>query len=90
VGAKKIPDFVFAGSACAQLQRATTKEDSMTQRQFEREVASATGESVDTIRRRGFSPCEPEFPEPLVVDWDELEIQRVGVFPAYFPPSRAA
>jgi hypothetical protein len=37
----------------------------MTQRQFERDVASVTGESVATIRRHGFSLVEPEDPEPL-------------------------
>ncbi len=62
----------------------------MTQRQFEREVASATGESVDTIRRRGFSLFELEYPEPLVVDWDELDAQRLSVFPAQFAVPRAA
>ncbi len=62
----------------------------MTQRQFEREVACATGESVDTIRQRGFSLIEPECPEPLVVDWDELDAQRVGVFPVQFALPTAA
>jgi hypothetical protein len=62
----------------------------MTQRQFEREVACATGESVNTIRRRGFSLVEPEYPEPLVVDWEELDAQQVGVFPARVAAKRAA
>ena len=44
----------------------------MTQSQLEHEVALATGESVFTIHRRGFSLVELESPQPLVVDWDEL------------------
>ena len=62
----------------------------MTQRQFEREVASATGESIDTIRHRGFSLVEPEYPKPLVVDWDEVEALRLGVFPGRVAAQRAA
>jgi hypothetical protein len=60
----------------------------MTQRQMEREVASATGETIDTIRNRAFSLIEPEYPEPLIVDWDEMDAQRVGVFPALFTTVR--
>jgi hypothetical protein len=45
----------------------------MTRSEFEREVASATGESVATIRNRGFSLMEVPDPEPLVLDWDELQ-----------------
>jgi hypothetical protein len=53
----------------------------MTRRQLEIEVATATGESLRTIRRRGFSvveSLESDFdPEPndlpaQVIDWDEL------------------
>jgi hypothetical protein len=62
----------------------------MTALQIARAVARATGESVREIRRRGFSladPVEVDFdPEPddrspLMVDWDELDAQRVGLFP---------
>jgi hypothetical protein len=45
----------------------------MTQRELERELADMTGESVGTIRSRGFSLVEPPDLEPLVVDWDELQ-----------------
>jgi hypothetical protein len=52
----------------------------MTQSELNREVASVTGESVQTISNLGFVPLT-HIPferdrEPLVVDWDELESQR--------------
>jgi len=51
----------------------------MTQRELDREVASATGESLSEIRRLGFSIESPadalSDPEPNaapgVIDWDE-------------------
>lgn len=51
----------------------------MTQSELERKVASATGESISTIRSLGFSLANPadDFrePEPIVapnvIDWDE-------------------
>lgn len=43
----------------------------MTQAEFERELASATGESVQTIRRRGFSLIEMPERDPLIIDWDQ-------------------
>jgi hypothetical protein len=58
----------------------------MTQAQLEREISRATGESVTTIRNLGFSLIDPQEPEPLTVDWDELDASRVGLFPA--APSR--
>jgi hypothetical protein len=57
----------------------------MTQYDLETSVATATGEDLCEIRRRGFSiadPWEVDFdPEPddlppSLVDWDELELQR--------------
>jgi hypothetical protein len=57
----------------------------MTQQELESAVAEATGESLRTIRRRGFSivdPSEGDFdPEPnilpfQVVDWDQADRQR--------------
>lgn len=57
----------------------------MNQSQLDRAVARATGESLDTVSRMGFSIANPESvhydPEPsrrrpLVVDWDELEARR--------------
>ena len=53
----------------------------MTQRQLEREVAAATGESVNMIHRVGFNLVDPEYPEPLVVDWDEVDTDRICIFP---------
>ena len=56
----------------------------MSQADLNRAVAAATGESIATIARRGFSlvdsvvePSEPDsIPAPLVVDWDELDSRR--------------
>jgi hypothetical protein len=53
----------------------------MTQRQLEREVASATGESVATIHRIGFNLVDPDFRDPLVIDWDQLDEERPRLFP---------
>ncbi len=54
----------------------------MTQAQMERELARATGESIATIRHRGFSLVEPPELEPLTVDWDQLAAERVAMFPS--------
>jgi hypothetical protein len=54
----------------------------MTRRQMERELAHATGESISTIRNRGFSIVEPPDLEPLVVDWDTVQAERISLFPA--------
>ncbi|WP_254509405.1 hypothetical protein [Anatilimnocola floriformis] len=58
----------------------------MTQSELDQSVADATGESVKTIRRRGFSIVAPstKFPAdeadehslPNVVDWDALELEQ--------------
>ena len=57
----------------------------MSQYELDSAVAQATGESLRTIRRRGFSIIDPEVidfdSEPnilpiQVVDWDALEAQR--------------
>jgi len=63
----------------------------MTQAELNEAVASATGESVRTIRRRGFSivsPLQIFHPEPdeddlapNTVDWDALDRER-GYFAA--------
>jgi len=52
----------------------------MTQSELNREVATATGESLKTIADLGFVPLT-HIPyerdrEPLTVDWDDLESQR--------------
>jgi hypothetical protein len=54
----------------------------MTQSDLDRAVAAATGESVSAISRRGFVLLTPNLVErdPLVVDWDELETDRVALF----------
>lgn len=53
----------------------------MTQRELNREVASQTGESIQTIQSLGFSPLREIIPveerqEPLMVDWDEVDRNR--------------
>ena len=53
----------------------------MTQRDLDREVARATGETVTTIRSLGFSLVEPGDPEPHTVDWEEMDELRLGLFP---------
>jgi hypothetical protein len=54
----------------------------MTQADLNREVAQATGESVATINHLGFVPLtsSPVEREPLTVDWDEVDQQRVAMF----------
>ena len=63
----------------------------MTQTDLNRAVAAVTGESLSTIRRRGFGPLmdislEAER-EPLTVDWDLLEAGRENCVPSR-PPKR--
>ena len=53
----------------------------MTQCDLDREVARATGETLSMIRNLGFSLVEPDDPEPLMVDWEEIDEQRLGLFP---------
>ena len=53
----------------------------MTQRELNREVASQTGESIQTISSMGFSPLRETIPveerqKPLMVDWDDLDRSR--------------
>lgn len=58
----------------------------MTSAELHRQVARATGESLETVRRIGFflaksarAPASDDKAEgPLVLDWDELEAARVG------------
>jgi hypothetical protein len=50
----------------------------MTQRELNRAVAQATGETVRTIDEIGFVPLLP-IPyehEPLTIDWDEFDSDR--------------
>jgi len=57
----------------------------MTQNDLNRAVARATGETVSTIAAMGFVPLTgvPMEREPFVVDWDELDQQRVSLLPAH-------
>ena len=54
----------------------------MTQRELNQEVAGQTGETVETIQSLGFSPLRESIPieereEPLMVDWDEVDRNRI-------------
>jgi hypothetical protein len=62
----------------------------MTQRELERELSRTTGESIGTIRCRGFNLIEIPEPEPLVVDWDEQHANRVALLPNRSASKRAA
>ncbi|MBI3464355.1 MAG: hypothetical protein HY000_15060 [Planctomycetes bacterium] len=53
----------------------------MTKSELDRAVAHATGESLATIRSLGFSMLTPPAEEPQMVDWDELDAERVALFP---------
>ena len=55
----------------------------MTQSQLDCAVARATGESIRTVANLGFVPLASIAieREPMVVDWDQLDQQRVSVFP---------
>lgn len=57
----------------------------MTQQQLDRAVAQATGESLTTIRRHGFSLVTPlsifdpdadEVAQPQILDWDVVDAER--------------
>jgi DNA-binding winged helix-turn-helix (wHTH) protein len=57
----------------------------MSQAELDRAVAERTGESIATIRRRGFSivtpltvydPDDGDLAQPNVVDWDLVDAQR--------------
>ena len=45
----------------------------MTQTELDRELARSTGESLSTIRGRGFSLIVMPDRNPLVVDWDHVQ-----------------
>ena len=52
----------------------------MTQRELNRAVARATGETVNEISHRGFVPLtvfpQERDPEDMIVDWDQLDLER--------------
>ncbi|MCI0360144.1 MAG: hypothetical protein L0211_16825 [Planctomycetaceae bacterium] len=60
----------------------------MTQNDLYRSLSRATGESVRTIRKLGFSSFDPSMPAiefdgvdpaPQIVDWDQLELDRIAL-----------
>jgi hypothetical protein len=57
------------------------KDFAMTHAEMERELSRSTGESLATIRRRGFQLVEPPVAGPQLVDWDELDAERVSIVP---------
>ena len=62
----------------------------MAQGDLERELVGITGESLTTVRHRGFSLVEPPTLEPLMIDWDEVDAESTGVLPAHGQHGRAA
>jgi hypothetical protein len=74
----------LAGRFFVSCVRVVQRSCLMNQRELEAEVAGRTGESLKTIRRRGFNLVHPnevqedfEVPrDPLVVDWDALDARR--------------
>ena len=55
---------------------------------FNRALSRATGESIRTIKQRGFSLVDPNatnvddeltLTPPQIVDWDALDAERVGL-----------
>ena len=55
----------------------------MTQKELHRAVARVTGESLSTVSRMGFGPLRTAFEErePLLVDWDGMDAQRLRILP---------
>ena len=56
----------------------------MSDRDLNRAIAQATGESIDTIASLGFVELHhiPYEREPLTVDWDQRDVERnVAVIP---------
>lgn len=54
----------------------------MTQAELNREVAAATGETVSLVAQMGFSPLTPiPFERDSDPDWDEIEQQRLILYP---------
>lgn len=45
----------------------------MTQTEMERELSDMTGETLDEIRRRGFSLIVMPERGPITVDWDQVQ-----------------
>jgi hypothetical protein len=58
----------------------------MKTREFHQQVSQRLGEDLKTVRQRGFSIVRmrdrasqldaEEYRRPLIVDWDQLELQR--------------
>ncbi len=55
----------------------------MTRSELHRAVARATGESLGTVTRMGFGPLRTtvEEREPLLVDWDRVDAERLRLLP---------
>ena len=67
----------------------------MTQASLNRSVARATGESLDTVRRRGFSIADPAaanfdpepYQPPAMLDWDAMDANRLAILPNRSAPT---
>ena len=70
----------------------------MTQAKLNRAVSRVTGESLGTIRRRGFSVADPldvdfdpePYNPPAMVDWDVVDANRLAILPNRSACRRAA
>lgn len=64
----------------------------MKQSLLERAVALATGESISTIRHRGFdldrTAQDDALPRPQTIDWDRVDANRLGYLPQRARPHR--
>jgi N-acyl-D-aspartate/D-glutamate deacylase len=61
----------------------------MSQRDLERAVSRATGESVSTVRQLGFLLADADTIAPGeeldadVIDWDAFDVQRTYAYPSF-------
>ena len=53
----------------------------MTQAEIDRAVSRATGESLATIRSLGFSALDSIDEGPHILDWDEMDQERLRLLP---------
>jgi hypothetical protein len=59
----------------------------MTQLEIDQAVTSSIGESLQEVRRLGFTIADEIIvdydsePSPKIVDWDLLDSERLGLFP---------
>jgi hypothetical protein len=80
--------LVCLGWALSSFCFLTKRKTAMNQRELDRALARATGESVRTIRRLGFSLLDVDCSDlasdaselaPQIIDWDSLEADRMAL-----------